>query len=440
VAGVLLEEKDGTWESVTTGVPTPPPHAERLRGLTLPGLANTHSHAFHRALRARSQEQAGTFWSWRDLMYKVAAALDPDLYRSLARAVFAEMTLTGYTAVGEFHYLHHGPGGRPYDDPNEMGVALIEAAAAAGIRLTLLDTLYLRGGFDRPLDGPQLRFADRSATAWAERASALAATAERASGAVAGPRGGPGVHVGAAIHSVRAASPEEAAVAALWAAERGVPLHAHVSEQRRENQQCDAARGVTPLVSLDSSGALGPLFTAVHGTHLTPPDIALLGGAGGACCACPTTERDLGDGIGPFESMDAAGIRLALGSDSHAVVDGFEEARALEMHARLSCERRGVLAPGAVMAAATAGGMESLGLGSGILAAGALADLVSVRLDSVRTAGADPVLVASAAFAATAADVDTVVVGGRTVVAGGHHLLVDDVAGELARAVTAVIS
>ncbi|HET8949237.1 MAG TPA: formimidoylglutamate deiminase, partial [Solirubrobacteraceae bacterium] len=309
-----------------------------LLGLTLPGLANAHSHAFHRALRGRThrgcatphdpaQHGTGTFWTWREDMYAVAERLDPDAYRTLARAVFAEMAMAGVTCVGEFHYLHHERGGTPYAEPNAMGEALIEAAAEAGIRITLLDACYLAGGFGMGVEGAQTRFSDGDAEAWAERVSAL--------------RGAPHARVGAAIHSVRAVPAEALGTVASWARERGAPLHVHLSEQRAENAACLAAHGRTPAELLDEHGALGAHVCAVHATHLTDADIARLGGTRTAICMCATTERDLADGIGPARALSEAGAPLCTGSDSHAVIDPFEEARALEMNERLASRQRG---------------------------------------------------------------------------------------------------
>ncbi len=329
-AGVVVDLDGQRIESVESGLDTPPAGATRLDGLTLPGLANVHSHAFHRALRGRAQRGGGSFWTWREDMYALAARLDPDSYLRLARATFAEMALAGVTSVGEFHYLHHGADGRPYANPNELGEVMIAAAGEAGIRITLLDACYLRGGIGEPLNAVQRRFADADADAWAARAGELAAVGE-------------GMRVGAAIHSVRAVDPESSAVVASWARERGAPLHAHVSEQPAENEACAAEYGATPTGVLAAAGALDERFAAVHATHVRPSDIDALGTAGCCCCLCPTTERDLADGIGPAGALAEAGTSLAVGSDSHAVIDLFEEARAVELDQRL--EMREARAP-----------------------------------------------------------------------------------------------
>ncbi|MEU1845013.1 formimidoylglutamate deiminase [Micromonospora sediminicola] len=430
---VLIEATDGRLTAVTplTGGGSPAAGVEvlgdatRLPGLTLPGLADAHSHAFHRALRGRTHDGRGDFWSWRDLMYSVAARLDPDSYLALARAAYAEMALAGITCVGEFHYLHHGPGGTPYDDPNAMSAALVEAAAHAGIRLTVLDAAYLTAGVDgAELVGPQRRFGDGDALRWAERVDAFRPADEH-------------VRLGAAIHSVRAVPAEQLATVAGWADRHGLPLHVHLSEQPAENDACRAVHGCTPTRLLADHGVLGRHTTAVHATHPTAADVALLGDSRTGVCLCPTTERDLADGIGPARRMAEAGSPLSLGSDSHAVVDLFEEARAVELDERLRTRKRGHFSAADLVTAATVGGHAALGWGdAGRLAVGDRADLVTVRLDSARTAGVPPVGVF---FAATAADVTHVVVDGRTVVADGRHLTVD-VPTELRDSIAAVLS
>lgn len=407
---VAMEIVDGRIAGITTGAPRA---GTVLPGLTVPGLVNRHSHAFHRALRGHPMRAAGSFWSWREGMYRVAAALDPDGYRALATAVYAEMALAGHTAVTEFHYLHHAPGGRPYADPIAMDRALVDAAAAAGLRLTLLDTCYLAGGIDRPPEGVQRRFADTDVDAWAARASRVAALED-----------GARVRVGAAIHSVRAVPREAVPTVVAWA--RGRPLHVHLSEQPGENAACLAAHGRTPTALLDEAGALGPATTAVHATHLTDDDVARLARAGTRTCFCPTTERDLGDGIGPAGALARAGVPLCLGSDSHAVVDPFEEMRALEMHERLRHGVRERFTPDELLRAGTDGAE---------IAVGAPADLVTVDTASVRTAGARP---DGVLLAASGADVREVRVGGQVIVHEGVHQLVERPAARLAAEIGAV--
>ncbi|CAM5396589.1 formimidoylglutamate deiminase [Streptomyces griseorubiginosus] len=424
--GVALDVRDGRIAAVRTDTAVPPPGAEILRGLTLPGLANAHSHAFHRALRGTVQVGSGTFWTWREVMYAVADRLTPETYHALARAVYAEMALAGITSVGEFHYLHHAPGGTHYADPNAMGEALIEAAAEAGIRITLLDTAYLSSGFGQPPTTHQLRFSDGTAEEWAARCSVLK---ERDH-----------ARIGAAIHSVRAVPAEQLATVAGWAGERGAPLHVHLSEQTAENEACHEVHGCTPTQLLALHGVLGPRTTGVHNTHLTAEDISLLGGSGTGTCMCPTTERDLADGIGPAVALQNEGSPLSLGSDSHAVIDLLEEARAMELNERLRTRTRGHWTAAALLRAASADGHAALGWDeAGILEPGALADFTTVALDSVRTAGPLPRLGAeTAVFAASAADVSHTVVAGRHVVRDGAHALVPDVPKALADAVAAL--
>jgi formiminoglutamate deiminase len=408
--GVVLDTGEGgRLADVRSGLPGPPEGAVRLGGpdaLALPGLVDTHSHAFHRALRGRAA--GGDFWHWREGMYRLVGRLDPDSLLALATAAFGELVLAGVTTVHEFHYLHR---------PDGMDDSVCEAARRAGIRLVLLDTCYLRAGFDGgPLDPVQRRFSDGDVEAWAARAEKVAAA-------------NPDVTAGAAIHSVRAVAPDAMAAVAAWASARRTSLHLHLSEQPAENAACLAATGRTPTRLAHEHGVLGPATTAVHATHVTADDIGLLGGSGTAVCLCPTTERDLADGIGPAAALAAAGCPLRVGSDSHAVVDLFAEARAVELDERLATGRRGHHQPSALLASAT---------GGAALTPGRPADVCVVDLGGVRLAGTDPddpipMLVG----AATAADVTDVVTGGRHVVHDRVHADLD-VAADLRSAIAAV--
>jgi formiminoglutamate deiminase len=321
------------------------------------------------------------------------------------------MALAGVTCVGEFAYLHHAPGGRRYADPNALSEALVQAAADAGVRLTLLDTLYLAGGLSPgghlPLDEVQRRFSDGSVDAWAARVAALPSR--------------PGLRIGAAVHSVRAVP--AGALGEVRAAMADRPLHVHLSEQPAENEAASAFYGCTPTALLDGAGLLGPSTTAVHATHLTDDDVARLGGSGTAVCACPGTEADLADGIGPFRRLADAGSPLCVGTDQHTSTDLLAEARAVELGERLATGQRGRFTPAELTLALTAAGHRSLGWAdAGRLEVGARADLVAVALDTPRTAGCDP---AQVVMAAGAADVCTVVVDGRVVVRDGQHVLGD---------------
>ncbi|MFF0265693.1 formimidoylglutamate deiminase [Kribbella sp. NPDC004536] len=429
---VLLTVDNGRFTAVEPN--TDPGDATVLHGLVVPGLANCHSHAFHRALRGRTQTERGTFWTWREQMYAVAAALTPDSYYELAKGVYGEMLLAGITAVGEFHYLHHAPGGRPYDDPNAMGAALIAAARDVGIRIALLDTCYVAGGIDQPLNEVQQRFSDGDATAWASRVTQLS--------------GGDDVVIGAAAHSIRGVPQEQ--LGAVASAFPDVPLHIHLSEQVAENEASLAAYGRTPTQVLDEAGFLSGRTSAVHATHLTSVDVGLLGSSATYSCFCPTTERDLADGIGPSVQLRDAGSPLTLGSDSHAIIDLFEEMRAVELNERLATQERGHWSAPELLKAATTTGHHSIGFpDAGTIAPGARADLVAIRLDTVRTAGTThtaatptgattPAGAAEAAvFAATASDVSDVLVSGNHVVADGKHIRLD-VAAQLTKSIQAV--
>ncbi|MCC3269728.1 formimidoylglutamate deiminase [Arthrobacter gengyunqii] len=428
VAGVRLEiDAAGTVTGTETGVPARSGDC-LLAGVTFPAASNAHSHAFHRVLRGRTHAAGpGSFWTWREHMYETAGALTPELYEQLATAVFTEMVVTGWTSVAEFHYVHHQPDGSAYVQEHAMERALARAAVAAGIRLTLLDTCYLAGGFDAPLSAAQLRFGDRDGAAWLQRLASLRA-------AIAAEFDPAQVSVGAALHSVRGV-PEEELELISRKLPADLPLHIHLSEQPAENDACREATGLTPALLLAKHGLVTRRLSAVHATHLSEEDMTALGNAGATVVMCPSTEADLADGIGPAAELQAAGARIALGTDQHAVVDPWLEMRALEHGERLRSGERGRFAPADLHAAVSRAGAESQGRRAPGLAAGDTCDLMSVDPGSIRTAGSDP---GQLALTATAADVHTVVVGGRILARHGRHTVLGDPAALLSAAVAAL--
>jgi formiminoglutamate deiminase len=432
VPGVRLEVDDaGMVTGSETGVPAREGDC-RLPGVSFPAASNAHSHAFHRVLRGRTHAGgSGSFWTWREQMYEAAGALTPELYEQLATAVFAEMVVTGFTSVAEFHYVHHRPDGSTYGGSeagdHAMERALARAAVAAGIRLTLLDTCYLAGGFGVPLNGRQQRFGDRDAQGWLDRLASLrtAITAEFDPAQVS---------VGAALHSVRGV-PEAALPAIAAGLPDGIPLHIHLSEQPAENEACLQATGLTPTMLLDKHGLISSRLSAVHATHLSEADISVLGDAGATVVMCPTTEADLADGIGPAAALRAAGARIALGTDQHAVVDPFLEMRALEHGERLSSGERGRFTPADLHAAVSTGGARAQDRPEPGLEAGKVCDLMCVDPASIRTAGSRP---GQLSLTATATDVHTVVVGGRIRARSGRHTTLGNPAALLGTAIAAV--
>lgn len=428
---VRIEADDaGTITGVTLNVDAAPGDSRDLTGVVFPAAANAHSHAFHRVLRGRTHNGGGDFWVWREEMYRAAGTLTPASYERLATAVFAEMVVTGWTSVAEFHYVHHRPGGAPYgstgEGPHAMELALCRAAVAAGIRLTLLDTCYLAGGIGKSLSPDQERFGDADAGAWLDRFADLRRT-------VAAHFDPALVTVGAALHSVRAV-PETALPALAAGLPTDLPLHIHLSEQPAENADCEKHYGTTPTGLLHRHGLLSHRLSVVHATHLTDDDIALLGGAGTTAVLCPTTEADLADGIGPARALRDAGARIALGTDQHAVIDPWLEMRALEHGERLGSGQRGRFSPADLLDAATTGAAHSMATPAAAIEVGRPCDLVSVNPASLRTAGSDP---AQFPLTATAADVAAVVVGGRLVARDGQHIDLGDPAALLATALQA---
>ena len=387
---VLVEVEGGRIKSVEEGTP-PPPGAVVLKGWTIPGLANAHSHAFQRLLRGEIESRDGDFWEWRAQMYRFTE-WDPADYFKHARYVFREMLEAGITAVGEFHYLHsHG---------NQLGEALIDAAREEGIRITLIDACYLRGGLDgRPLEAEQLTFSDGDADRWAQRMDEL--------------RDADGVRIAAAIHSVRAVDSESMRIVATYARERRIPLHVHLAEQAAEVEECMRVEHCTPAELLDREGILGQDVTAIHAIHVSEHDIELLGTNGVCVCACPTTERDLGDRVGPIRALADAGCSLSYGSDSNAVTDILEEARAVDLDQRRATGIRVLHQPEDLLRAATADGMRALGWDAGELRVGRLADFVTLDQPAGLWRELNP---AYLVYGFSGRDVTNVVVGGVTVV------------------------
>jgi formiminoglutamate deiminase len=389
---VLIEVANGRITMVKEGA-TVPRGATRLRGWTIPGFANVHSHAFQHTLRGATESGGGDFWEWREQMYRAAEGWTGAVYLEHCRAVFREMLQAGITAVGEFHYLH-GLG-------NELGEAVALAATEEGIRLTLIDACYLQGGVDgRPLGGAQRSFSDGDVDAWVARMDDF--------------KVGEDVRIGAAIHSVRAVDAPSMRKVAAWARARKAPLHIHLAEQPAEVDECIAATGCTPTQLLEREGILGPDLTAVHAIHVDEQDIALLGEHRVSIVACTTSERDLGDRVGPLGRLAAAGSPICVGSDSNAVIDMLEEARGLELDQRRATGRRVHHQPGELFQAATIGGMRALGWEAGELKAGMLADFITI--DPPETTTKKPLDLGYLMFCRSARNVNNVVVGGATVV------------------------
>jgi formimidoylglutamate deiminase len=345
-----------------------------MSGFEVEAMVNVHSHAFQRGLRGVGDRPPGAagegrplpgdggadFWSWRELMFELAGSLDPDSIYEASLATYREMALAGYGTVGEFHYVHHQPDGRPYADPNAMAIAVAEAAQEAGLRIVLLPAAYHRNGWDgadRSADGAQRRFCDPDVETFLARVEDLRSWAASR----------PGVEVGVAAHSVRAVPADWLPAIAEYASARGIVRHIHAHEQLRELEECRAEQGCTPIALLERTGFLGPATTIVHGTHVDEDDVRALAESGAVVAACPTTEANLGDGFIPALTYRDAVVPLAVGSDSNVRIDPFEEVRELETIARRTGQTRSALIAGAgdLWGAVCAAGHRSLGVESG---------------------------------------------------------------------------
>ncbi|MDP3234117.1 MAG: formimidoylglutamate deiminase [Myxococcales bacterium] len=428
IEGRLVEQPSvfvddaGKVSSGSAGGPT-----RRLAGrLLLPGFVNGHSHAFQRVLRGRTElraegNEADDFWSWRERMYQAATALKPEQLYAVSKQAFVEMALAGVTTVGEFHYLQHQADGTPYDDESLLAKTVIQAARDVGLRIVLLRVGYARAGFQVAENPRQRRFIDGDVESFLRRVEGLRSSVTD-----------PLVTVGVAPHSVRAV-PRSWLEAIAKSVTQG-PVHMHVSEQPAELRACLAETGRRPIELLSDVGLLGPRFTGVHAIHLEAKEVELLGQSKSLVCACPSTERNLGDGIVRADELLKAGVEVSLGSDSQAHIDLLEEARQLEGHLRLLRLGRAVLFPGVVegpresalgevlLRALTAAGARSLGVDTGALRAGQLADFVTIDLNHPSMVGVPrEALVSAAMLGASSAAIRDVCVQGRLIVEDGRH-------------------
>lgn len=366
-----------------------------------PGLVNAHSHAFQRSIRGRTEWLSAErpdddFWSWREQMYASALTLDSDAVYRISRQAFDEMARSGVTAVGEFHYLHHRPDGTPYDDRNELSHRVIEAAKDAGIRIALLLVLYGRAGYQRAPDPRQRRFIETDLDLFFERVASLERDYES----------DPHVSIGVAPHSIRAVGRDGLERARDWG-QNGGSVHIHACEQPREIEESLAEYGRPPLEVFDEIGLFGTNLTLVHATHLTDGELEVLEQRPATVCACPTTERNLGDGFLPARELVSRDVPIALGSDSHTAIDLFDEMRLVEYHERLRYQQRNVLARQAyerdssiavdgridssriLWPTATVNGARSLGLETGRIEKGAPADFIVIDASHVSLRGSD---------------------------------------------------
>jgi formimidoylglutamate deiminase len=430
----------------------------------LPGLVNAHSHSFQRVIRGRTEHRAharDSFWTWREQMYAAAQRLTPEDLYDAARMTFLEMALTGTTAVGEFHYLHHAPDGTSYDDPNLLAKQVVRAARDVGVRIALLRVAYARAGFELQSNPQQARFIERDAQTFIKHtdelrralACATPATTDcaQANNDAHAEVSCQAAWLGIAPHSIRAVPLDYLRELCAYARAAALPLHMHVAEQPAEVAACQREHGRTPVALLADEDLLDARFTAVHAIHVTLDEINALAQARAHVCACPTTERNLGDGIVPVELFCKAGVPIALGTDSHAQIDLLEDARELEYHLRLQKLERAVLAPeraptdesqaaqlsslaARLFDCATINGARSIGANAGPLTIGRPADFFTVDLNDPSIAGANETdLLPTIVFTLARTAVREVVVGGRSVVQAGRHQAQTEIVENFAR-------
>jgi formimidoylglutamate deiminase len=426
--GVAIFADENGWITRFSGSPADLAKAQRLPNRALlPGLINGHSHTFQRVIRARTEYRTpavkDTFWTWRESMYHAALRISPEDIYVAARMAFLEMALSGITAVGEFHYLHHAADGSPYQDRNLLAKQILRAADEIGIRVALLRTAYVRAGWKRELEPGQARFITPNPQDFIDDTDALDAFVQKAS--LTGR-----AWVGVAPHSIRAVPLNYLREVVDYARSRRFPIHMHVAEQPAEVEACLGEYGARPVAFLDENGILDSRFTAVHAIHVNEDEVARLARHRATVCACPTTERNLGDGIVPAGELLASGVHISLGSDSNVQIDILEDARQLEYHLRLSKRERAILAPAPeqeslacrLFQAATEAGAASIGGPGGKLEVGRPADFFTLDLNDMSIAGADSgYLLSNIVFALERTAVRGVFVNGEPVIEEGRH-------------------
>lgn len=433
---VRVTHRDGLIVAVEVGAD---PHAaDERHACALPGMPNLHSHAFQRGMAGLAERRgpgSDSFWTWRELMYRFVARMTPEDLRAVAAMAYVEMLESGFTRVGEFHYLHHDIDGQPYADRAETSAAVLAAAGETGIGMTLLPVLYSHAGFGaQPPGAGQARFLN-DADGYARLLD----------GAQAHARHLPDARVGVAPHSLRAVAPGQLAeIAPLMA---GRPVHIHIAEQVREVEDCLAWSGARPVEWLLDHAEVDARWCLVHATHMTETEIRAMAGSGAIAGLCPITEANLGDGLFPARDFLAAGGRYGIGSDSNVLIDLAEELRLLEYGQRLGARARNVMASGPgratgadLHAAALDGGAAALGVAGGI-AVGHSADIVSLDLahPALVHRGGDAIL-DSFVFAAGRAAIDCVWRHGEKRVSAGRHHLRDRVARDHARVLEALLA
>ena len=394
----------------------------------LPGMVNAHSHAFQRVIRGRTEYRShvstDSFWTWREIMYSAAMRLDPeDVYQS-SRMAFLEMALGGITTVGEFHYLHNDPHGAPYDDPNQLAKEVIRAARDVGLRIALLRVAYARSGFRVDPNERQNRFLETEPDVYLRNV-------ERLRKDLAGRVDSDAAWVGLAPHSVRAVPLDYLREVHRYGEQQNLKVHMHVAEQPAENNACVSEHGRTVVDMLASEGLLSDRFTCVHAVHVTNEEASEIGRARAIVCACPTTERNLGDGVVAADVFFENDVRIAFGSDSHTQIDLLEDARQLEYNLRLTKLQRNVLAPEngsssslaeRLFEGATINGAASVGASNATLEAGRHADFFTVALDDPSIASSTPdELLSNIVFSLARTAVRDVFVAGVPIVEDGRH-------------------